>query len=201
MDICIGILASVWPIILAPKLSVIASQATSMTQTMLQSGAMMAAMAGSGMGSGMMNSGALPGTKGLDMSKGQQFKTLMTSGMTGAAMGGASQITPMNIPGPAQKGVTDAVNNNLAEGNVNQTLSEFDPSPQISNGHVANPGNLVGSMIGDGSGQNIANNSAKLDQTADNFVKGMPDPQRIPGKEIAINYMKSNPGIANSASY
>lgn len=148
----IGILASVWPIILAPKLSVIASQATSMTQTMLQSGAMMGAMAGSGMSSGMMNSGAMPGTSGLGMSKAMQAKTLLTSGLTGAVMGGASQITPMNISSQSQQGVTDMMNRNLATGNVNQQMAGIDATnpnlvnSQISNGMMNNPGNHIQSM-------------------------------------------------------
>jgi len=91
----IGILASLWPVMLAPKLSIIASTATGMVQTALQSTAMLASGAASSMGNAMSQSGALPGM-GNDlsgMSKGAQLKTLFGAGLTGATMGGMNWIT------------------------------------------------------------------------------------------------------------
>lgn len=48
-----------------------------MVQTALQSTAMMGSMASAGTATGMAASGALPETKGLDMSKGQHFSSVL----------------------------------------------------------------------------------------------------------------------------
>ena len=195
----IGIFASVWPIILAPKLSVIASQTTSMVQTALQSSAMMGAMAGSGAASGMAASGALPGTNGLNMSKGQQFKTLLTSGMAGAGMVGASQITPMNIPGSSQKGVTDAVNSNLAEGNVNRQMAGIDATnpnlvdSQISNGLMSNPGNHVDRLHKMDTGKEFMKTPA-YGERLDQDVSGFAGPQKEQARNMFDAKYQADPG-------
>jgi len=147
--LAIGIFASLWPVILAPKLSIIASTTTSMVQTALQSGAMMAAGASGGMGSSMAASGAL--SRG-GMSRGMQLKTLFSQGMMGASMGAGQHLTPMNVQN--RQGVTDMMNKGLGESAVSSQVADINSmnpnlvDSQISNGVMHSPANHLAGLHG-----------------------------------------------------
>jgi len=196
--LAIGIFASLWPVLLAPKLSIIASQTTGIVQTAIQSSAMMASMATSGFSSGMAQSGALPGM-GNTMSKGMQLKTLLAAGVTGAAMGGVQQITPMNIPGPSQQGVTNAMNKGLGESAVSGQVSQINSTnpiltdPQISNGVMHNPGNTLAGMHGMDSGNKILNNNQQMDGILQSQTSHLAQPQQISAQNSLRQSYEHNP--------
>ena len=194
----IAIFASVWPIILAPKLSIIASQTTGHVQSMLQSTAMFAANASSGMAAGMSNSGAI-GNK--NMSFGQKAKTLLTSGFSGGAMGGVGSITPMNIPSDVRAGYTNSMNQGLAQSNVNQNMKSFDSinpnltNPQIHDHLMHSPGNTVNSMNTMHKGEALLNNPQQLENAVNKEVVKLPEPQQEFAKQFVEEKIRGNAGV------
>ncbi len=200
--LAIGIFASLWPVILAPKLSIIASQTTGMIQTAIQSASMMAGTAAAGMASGMAASGALPGTKGLDMSKGAQAKTLLASGITGGIMGGANSITPANIPPDARNNVTNAMNKGLGESAVSGQVAQIDSTnpnmvdPQISNGVMNNTGPMMHGLQGMDSGKEYMK-SPQYDTQVQSEVSNLPHSQQEPAMNSIRQADSSNPASAN----
>ena len=199
----IGIFASLWPVILAPKLSIIASQTTGMVQTAIQSTATLTSGVTSGLGSGMAQSGALPGMKGSEgMSKMSRLKTLLSTGATGAAMGGAGQISPVNIPGPNQQSIRNSLNKGLGESAVKGQVSEINSmnpnniDPQISNGMMHNPGNYVDSMQKGDLGRSHMETSS-YEQQLHSEVGHLSGPQKESGMAAIRQADINNPGASN----
>lgn len=194
--LAIAIFASVWPIILAPKLSIIASQTSSILQTAIQSTAMMSANASSGMASGMASSGAMGNGS---MGTGNQIKTLLASGMGGAMMNGVNGMTPANIPSDVRGNFSSSIDQGLGQnamvGNVS-SINSSNPSmvdPQINNGMMHNPGNHMNSMGNMDQGNSMIKNDPQYQTMLDNKTTHLPESQQVSARNTLDMGYRNNP--------
>lgn len=188
----IAVLAALWPVILAPKLSIIASTTTSMVQTALQSGAMLTSGAAAGMG-GAMSSAKM---------EGGGVKDIMTKGLAGASMGTA-QGMPGQMPHGMQQQMMGAVDNKLGTDKVSGTVSGINASnptmtdPQVSNGMMHNPGNTITSLEGMDQGNAIINDAPQYNKFLDSQTSGVIDNQKHGAYTSLDQSYRNNPAKLN----
>jgi len=168
--LAIGDFASSWPIILAPKLSIIASTTTSMVQTAIQGSAMMASNASAGFGNGMnsayekIKSEEASKEDGEKMPRGMKIKRVLRGGLEGVVHGIGQDLTPLNI----QNAKADAMSQGLGESSMMSNIIVPDNTnladPQISDGMMHNPGDHLTSMHN----MNSSNDNSQL---SPNYLK------------------------------
>jgi len=142
--LAIGIFAALWPVILAPKLSVIASQTAGIVHTAMNSTAMLTQRTASQMGDIMAREGMF-GESVREVVKGNN-----TNLPTTTSHNTTQQIPPMAIPSESENVSTNTNTTNTSSGHMeNNSVQKISDSynPQISNGVMNNPGPALNSML------------------------------------------------------